>query len=93
MDEALRRELQAAVEAIGHRRFGTAAAVTEAQRRARVALIAFGQQQLPVRVREATTTLGYQLDALEAEQPARAWEPLLHAWQDLEREIGRGPGS
>ncbi len=87
MDPALLTELQAAIEEIGDRRFGTAAAVAEAKNRARGALIAFGQQPLPLTVREAATTLGYRLNDIEAHQPALDWEPLLHALDELEREI------
>lgn len=87
MDPALLTELRAAIEEIGHRRFGTAAAVAEAKKRARGALIAFGQQSLPVTAREAATLVGYRLDDIGAHQPALDWEPLLHALQELEREI------
>jgi hypothetical protein len=53
MDPARLTELHAAIEEIGRRRFGTTVAVAEAKNRARGALIAFGQQPLPVTVREA----------------------------------------
>ena len=89
MDPALLPELQAAIEEIGHRRFGTAPAVAEAKKRARGALVRFGQQPLPVTVREAATFLGYRLEDIQAHQPALDWEPLLHALQELEHEIAR----
>jgi hypothetical protein len=87
MDPARLTELHAAIEEIGRRRFGTTVAVAEAKNRARGALIAFGQQPLPVTVREAASVLGHRLDDIEADQPGLDWEPLLYALQVLEREI------
>jgi hypothetical protein len=87
MDPALLHELHGAIEEIGRRRFGTAVTVARAKHRARGALIAFGQQPLPVTVREAASVLGYRLDDIEADQPGLDWEPLLYALQVLEREI------
>jgi hypothetical protein len=92
MDEALRVALAAAIEELGHRRFGPPAAVREAKRQARAALIAFGQQQLTTPAREAATNLGACLDEVEPEAAARAWEPLLHAFQELERRMARERG-
>jgi hypothetical protein len=89
MDEALTLALAVAIEAIGHRRFGPTAALREAQRQARAALIAFGQQHLTTPTREAATVLAAALDATEPEAAAEAWEPLLHAYQELERAIAR----
>jgi hypothetical protein len=89
MDEALSAALAAAIEELGHRRFGRAAAVRDAKRQARAALIAFGQQQLTTPTREAATNLGACLDDMAPEAAARAWEPLLHAFQELERRIAR----
>jgi len=93
MDPVLLHELHAAIEEIGHHRFAPAVTVAQAKHQARGALIAFGQQPLPMTVREATSVLGHRLDEIDADQPALAWEPLLRALQVLEREIAGGGGS
>ena len=87
MDPELLQQLHGAIEDIGRHRFASALIVGHAKYRARDTLIAFGQQPLPVTVREATLALGQRLDELDVDQPALAWEPLLHALQVLEREI------
>ena len=93
MDPTLLSELEAAIDEVGHCRFGPAAAAGAAKDRARGALIAFGQQPLPVAIREAATFLGYRLDDMQSSQSSGDWEPLLHALQDLEREIVRSSRS
>jgi hypothetical protein len=87
MDPALLTELRAAIEEIGHSRFGTAAEVAEAKKRARGALIAFGQQPLPVTIREAATFLAHRLDDIHPDQQVLDWESLLHALQELDHAI------
>lgn len=74
-----------------------AAAVAEAKHRARGALLAFGQQPLPVAVREAATFLSYRLDDIDTHHPALAREPLLHvsgnsSTRSPARAAAEGPG-
>jgi hypothetical protein len=87
VDPALLQELHGAIEEIGRRRFATTDALAQAKHTARATLIVFGQQVLPVTVREATSVLANRLDEFESARPALGWEPLLHALQRLEREI------
>lgn len=87
MDRDLLQQLHEAIEEIGRHRFAPAVTVAHAKHQARDAVISFGQQSLSVTVREATSALGHRLDEIDAEHPALAWEPLLHALQVLEREI------
>jgi len=87
MDPARLSELHAAIDEIGRRPVARVEPVAKAKHRARGALIAFGQQSLPVTVREAASVLGHRLDEFDADQPALDSEPLLWALRVLEREI------
>jgi hypothetical protein len=87
MDRRLYDDLKLAIRDLQPRSFFVGAPVQRAKEEARAALAAFQSQALAPPLRQASNELGDRLEDIQARQPALNWEPLLHAWEALEREV------
>jgi hypothetical protein len=87
MDRRAFDDLKLAIQDLQPRPFFVGAPVQKAIEEARAALGAFQSQPLAPPLRLASNELGDRLEDIQTHQPALDWEPLLRAWDALEREI------
>jgi len=81
--------LKRAIEDLGSSSSFMRSPVRQAKDEARVALADFQRESLSPALREASIVLGERLENIQIHQPALNWEPLLHAWEAVEREAER----
>jgi hypothetical protein len=85
VDRRVYDHLKLAIFDLGSQSSFMRAPVRQAKDDARIALVAFQTLPLSPALQEATIVLGHRLEEIQTHQPALNWEPLLYAWEALER--------